>query len=169
MDDTAQLLERQYTETGPSLLSYFRRRTSAAAVDDLLQETFLRAWQHRERLQRAASPRAYLFGIARHVCADAQRAVRHLESLPDDLVAADPATDTDDLLRLREAIAALPETHREPLRLKLQHELSYVEIAEILEVPVGTIRSRLHYAVQQLQDELVASGNLETGAGESPS
>ncbi len=153
MDDTPQLLERHYIEIGPSILAYFRRRTgTASAADDLLQETFLRAWRQRDRLQVAVSPKAYLFGIARHVGLDALRRQHRMEPLDAESLVVDEQDARDDRLALvRSAIAALPEMYREPLRLKLQHELSYVEIAEVLEIPVGTVRSRLHYAVCRLE------------------
>jgi RNA polymerase sigma factor (sigma-70 family) len=74
MDEATQALERQYSETAPKLLAYFRGQPGvAAAADDLVQETFLRAWRQRKHLQAAVSPRAYLFGIARHLTIDALR------------------------------------------------------------------------------------------------
>lgn len=152
MNDIAQQLERHYIELGPMLLAYFRRqRRIDSAADDLLQETFLRAWRERARFESARSPRAYLFGIARHVCLDAQRRVRATEPLERDLAAEPPPAADDRVVGMRAAIAALPATHREPLLLKLQQELSYAEIAEVLGLPIGTVRSRLHYAVEQLQ------------------
>ena len=55
---------------------------------------------------------------------------------------------------MHRAIAALPELQREALLLKLQHELTYEEIASVLNIPVGTVRSRLHHAVRQLRAAL---------------
>ncbi len=161
MNNPATQLERHYIETGPSILAYFRRRIGTAShADDLLQETFLRAWRQRERLGAAVSPRAYLFGIARHVGLDALRRQRLTELVdPDTLLAEEEPAADDRVERVRAAVAALPETHREPLRLKLQHELSYAEIAEVLEIPIGTVRSRLHYAVRQLETVLHATND----------
>lgn len=154
MDNATQQLERHYTEIGPALLNYFRQRMTAGSADDMLQDTFLRAWHRRHELHRAVSPRAYLFGIARHVCADAHRRRRVSEPLKEDQLPAETSIPDERLELLRAAIKQLPETHREPLRLKLQHELSYVEIAEVLGVPIGTVRSRLHYAIERLQQVL---------------
>ncbi|MFY9925422.1 MAG: sigma-70 family RNA polymerase sigma factor, partial [Opitutaceae bacterium] len=62
---------------------------------------------------------------------------------------------SDERLELmRQAISRLPETQREPLLLKLQQELSYAEIADVLDIPVGTVRSRLHHAVLFLRQTL---------------
>ena len=54
----------------------------------------------------------------------------------------------------RETIAGLPPLQREILDLRFQHDLSYAEIAEVLGVPVGTVRSRLHNAMQLLRERL---------------
>ena len=154
MDDPQQHLSQLYRDLGPMLLAYFRRqRPLAAAADDLLQDTFVRAACNPERLHRSESPRAYLFGIARHVGLDALRRHRpEAAELAD--VAAETTPEDVRLEPMRAAIAALPALHREPLLLKLHQELNYVEIAEILGVPVGTVRSRLHHAVRQLRDSL---------------
>ena len=55
---------------------------------------------------------------------------------------------------MREGITRLKPEFREALEMRLQHELSYEEIAEALDVPVGTVRSRLHHAVNQLRRQL---------------
>lgn len=156
MDAALTQLETLYRELGPALLAYFRRhRTLAGAAEDLLQDTFVRAFRGWGRLTHAASPRAYLFGIARHVSLDALRAQRPTVELLEEKAAA-PAADPEDprLEPMRAAIAALGEAHRETLLLKLQQELSYEEIAHVLDLPVGTVRSRLHHAVAQLRATL---------------
>lgn len=73
-DPTSAQLERLYNEIGPALLGYFRRQPALArTAEDLLQDTFVRALAHPDRLRSSISQRAYLFGIARHVGIDAQR------------------------------------------------------------------------------------------------
>jgi RNA polymerase sigma-70 factor (ECF subfamily) len=75
--------------------------------------------------------------------------------------AADAQTD-ERLAAVRAAIASLPEAQRETLELRLRNELSYEEIAAVLGIPVGTVRSRLHGAVKTLRDRL-AGDRLERG------
>ncbi len=163
MDDITLQLERHYAETGPALLAYFRRRSATATLaDDLLQETFLRAWRQKDRMAAAVSVRAYLFGIARHVGADVARRTRASEPLDEEHPDVAKEIPDDRIEAMRTAIAALPETHREPLHLKLQEELSYAEIAEVLNVPIGTVRSRLHHAVLRLQQVLNPTVNPTT-------
>jgi RNA polymerase sigma-70 factor (ECF subfamily) len=155
MDKPMAQLEDLYRDTAPALLAYFRRQPAlAGAADDLLQDTFLRAFRGLGRVQQSVTPRAYVFGIARHVGLDALRAQRATEELAVDAPAPPPAAEDPRLELLRTTIAALPELQREALDLKLQHELSYEEIADVLGIPVGTVRSRLHHAVAQLRATL---------------
>lgn len=154
MDDPPPQLAQLYRDLAPLLLAYFRRqRALATAADDLLQDTFVRAARHPERIRTAASPRAYLFGIARHVGLDALRRRRpEAEELGE--IAVETVSEDARLGPMRAAIAALPALQREPLLLRLHQELDYAEIAEVLGIPVGTVRSRLHHAVRQLRDSL---------------
>ncbi|MBI5381084.1 MAG: sigma-70 family RNA polymerase sigma factor [Opitutae bacterium] len=151
MNATLNNLEQLYRDLAPTVLAYFRRQPALAPVaEDLLQDTFLRALRRLDRLGESASHRAYLFGIARHVGLDALRRRRPHEPLTQEPAAAEDAPDPR-LEPMRLAIAELPDAQREALLLKLNHELSYEEIAEVLEIPVGTVRSRLHHAVLRLR------------------
>ena len=155
MPDAISQIEQLYRDLGPALLAYFRRQpTLSRLAEDLLQDTFVRALRGLPRLQQSASPRAYLYGIARHVSIDALRAHRPTEELTADPPAESAACD-ERLPAMRAAIAALPEPHREALQLKLQNELSYEEIAEVLAIPTGTVRSRLPHAVARLREALI--------------
>ena len=151
----AKSLDELYREVGPPLLAYFQQRHRDRCVaEDLLQETFAAVVRRPEGLRLAVSARAYLFGIARNLSADACRRFRPREELSAELAdapapAADPRLET-----MRAAIARLNATLREVLELRLQSELSYEEIAAVLDVPVGTVRSRLHHAVKQLRQAL---------------
>ncbi|MEW6198780.1 MAG: sigma-70 family RNA polymerase sigma factor [Planctomycetota bacterium] len=154
MDEAGTRLETLYRELGPDLLSYLRRRLADRhAAEDLLQETFLQAARRLERVSQAVSPRAWLYTIARNVAATAVRCRRRTEPLPAEVVTESPAEDPR-LARVRAAIAELPDTLRETLELRLRCELSYEEIAAVLEIPVGTVRSRLHLALQRLRAAL---------------
>jgi RNA polymerase sigma-70 factor, ECF subfamily len=155
-------LEQLYRELAPSLLLYFRRqRALAGAAEDLVQDTFTRVLRRPERMRASISARAYVFGIARHVGLDMLRARR--EHVPWQDMAGPAADERDERVEaMRAAIATLPEPQRETLLLRLQQELSYEEIAEVLGVPVGTVRSRLHHAVLRLQEILKPSVNLKS-------
>jgi RNA polymerase sigma-70 factor (ECF subfamily) len=153
-------LDELYRETRPDLLRYFRRRHgSDEAAEDLLQETFAAVMKNAPRVLAAESPRAYLFGVARHVSAEALRRARPTESLEGD---ESPELETEDprLEPMREAIAGLNPVLRQVLHLRLQEELSYDEMARALGVPIGTIRSRLHHAVKTLAEAMKTTEDL---------
>jgi RNA polymerase sigma-70 factor (ECF subfamily) len=149
-----QEIERLYESHGPALLAYLRRcfAGSRETPEDLLHETFVQAMRHRDRLAAAVSPRAWLFGIARHVGLTASRRLRIYEEIDEQRTAA--KEDDPHLAGMREAIAALPPALRETLQLRLRENLSYEEIAQVLEIPIGTVRSRLHTAVRQLREAM---------------
>ena len=142
-----------YQRHGAEVLHYLARRCPADAAHDLLQETFLQVVRQSERLDAVTMPRAWLFGIARNILA------RHYRRQPESAVeispeAAAPATEDARLPAMREAIAALAPELRETLELRIEQELSYEEIAGVLDVPIGTVRSRLHNAVRRLRTAL---------------
>jgi RNA polymerase sigma-70 factor (ECF subfamily) len=151
MGPAATPLEALYRDVGPSLLCYLRRGLAdAQAAEDLLQETFCQALRRRERLSQAASPRAWLFAIARNLAATAHRRRRTAGPLPAELPAVERVEDPR-LEPVRRVIAGLPDGLRETLELRLRHELRYEEIAAVLGIPVGTVRSRLHHALRRLR------------------
>jgi RNA polymerase sigma-70 factor (ECF subfamily) len=142
-----------YRQVGPDLLAFFTRRHGQVHLaEDLLQNTFVQAMRREARVREAVSPRAYLFGIARHL---SQEEFRHppmeTEVMPE--LAAETAPVADPRLEaMREAMDKLPAGQREVLELRLRHELSYEETAAVLRIPIGTVRSRLHLAVRHLRD-----------------
>jgi RNA polymerase sigma-70 factor (ECF subfamily) len=158
MDDTGdrgRLIERIYREIGPELLAFFQRRHgSRETAEDLLQETFAAVMKHPDRLLRAGSSRAYLFGVARNLSADCYRRFHPTDEPPAEISGDAEAPADPRLAVMREGIQRLGVASRQVLELRLRRELSYEEIAAVLGVPVGTIRSRLHQAVRQLREEM---------------
>ena len=95
-------------------------------------------------------PRAWLFGIARNILA------RHYRRQPESAIEFPTESTAEDarLPAMREAITALAPELRETLELRIEQELSYEEIAGVLDIPIGTVRSRLHNAVRRLRTTL---------------
>lgn len=146
-------IESLYEAEGMALLRYIRRCGGGSSSEDLLQETFVQLLKQPEKLHDVRSPRAWLYGIARHrVLGFIRREVKTVE-LTVDPPSAVPAED-ERIRLLKAAVEALPKQQREILELRLDAELSYQEIAEALAVPVGTVRSRLHHAVRNLRSAL---------------
>ncbi|MEV0643798.1 RNA polymerase sigma factor [Phytomonospora sp. NPDC050363] len=152
----------------------FRLTGDWSAAEDVASLTFLEAWRLRERLDvspGAGSLRPWLLGIATNVARNTRRAARRYdgavarmprtEPLPDvaDEV-ADRVDDRERLARVKAAMTALRKPEREVLALCVWSGLDYAEAAEALDVPVGTIRSRLSRARKRLA-KLVAAGKLE--------
>jgi RNA polymerase sigma-70 factor (ECF subfamily) len=153
-------IEHLYRAHGADLISYLRRGFGRwAAPEDLLHETFVQALRNQDRLTQAASPRAWLFGIARHVGLTAARKHRHADSLTDLPQHRDERR--PQIEAMLDAIASLPEVLRETMELRLREQLSYEEIAQVMQIPVGTVRSRLHTAMKKLREILEAKNQSE--------
>ncbi|GAA2386846.1 hypothetical protein GCM10010255_12860 [Streptomyces coeruleofuscus] len=121
------------------------------AVDDLAQDTFLRALGSLHRFEGRSSARAWLLAIARRAVADSLRytAVRPRRAdLPDWELAVELAQPRglpgfDDGVALLELLASLPDERREAFVLTQVLGLPYAEAAELSDCPVGTVRSRV--------------------------
>lgn len=153
MADSRAKVDGWYREYGAALLRYLGRRFGSEGADDLLQETFVQALRRPQRSAEAVSARAWLFGIARHVGISAFRRRKTMAELPEAIAARESDSDSR-IVEMRQAIAKLPQEMRETLELRLADDLSYEEIAAVLEIPVGTVRSRLHNAVKKLREEM---------------
>ncbi len=155
MSEAVRQLESLYEAHGPALLAFLRRRGPAGMAEDLLHETFVQALRRLDRLAQAVSPRAYLFTIARNRAVSALRRRRELPGLDESALASEQDSHATEIDHMREAIRRLPDKLRETLELRLRDELTYEEIATVLSIPIGTVRSRLHAAVQQLRREML--------------
>ncbi len=162
------------TRWSARLLSFFFRQCGDRGLaEDCVQEVFVRLYRSRDRYQPDAGFATFLFTIARHYWIDVARARR---VRPDQRARGDdgeegedrldrvvdqgttPAFDAmraDDLLRLRTALSRLPETLRDAVQLGVIESLPYSEVSAILGIPVGTVKSRVHAAVQALRTLLV--------------
>jgi RNA polymerase sigma-70 factor (ECF subfamily) len=145
--------ERFQAEILPHLRSLFgvayRLTGNAHDAEDLVQETFLRAYRAFDRFEPGSNARAWLYTILGRVRTDLfRRAKRRPRTV--ELVDEGPAVDApqDALASGREdlerALRALPEAFREAVVLRDVQELSYAEIGEALGIPVGTVMSRIH-------------------------
>ena len=134
-------------------------------VEEVLQDTLLAVWKGANGFAGQASVRAWLLGIARRrAYAVLRRRVWHLvpvdEIGPEEVpLAPDPADvslATAERAELEAAIHRLGPAHQEIIALVFVHELTYQELADMLGVPIGTVKSRLHAARQALRTLLDA-------------
>jgi len=139
-----------------NLLNFFwRQGVSPSEGEDLVQETYLRLWEYRERYVRTAKLSTFLFLIARQVRIDALRRQTRRENReeswgkerPD---AVGPAFSSREDVRW--AVSQLSEPLREVVELGVFQDLPYAEVAEILEIPVGTVKSRMSNALKKLKE-----------------
>lgn len=156
----------------PAIHAYLARRAPQAA-DELLSEVWLAAFGSRHTFDPdRGSARAWFFGIARHALLahyrrTASPVVPHSSELADtdwatidarlDAAAARPA--------LRAALADLPSAEREVLLLVVWEQLTPSEAAEVLGVPAGTARSRLHRARDRMRERLSGTAQVLSEQG----
>ena len=171
-------LDQLYTAYRVRLRLYIIRRLGnhREPAEEVLQDVFLAVWTHAGSYRGEASPAAWIFRIAHHHVAKAQRrfmrrAEGHsvpLVSLHEDEAAnaevgsvVSPEDAILDRLVLQDAFARLSPKHREALELTFYHTFTLEEIAHILEIPTGTVKSRLSYARRALLQELTVTEKEE--------
>lgn len=149
---------------------FFHLCWSQVVAEELAQDVFVNAWRARERWEPTAKVRTWLYRIAHNRWIDHCRRNRHHLSLDAETgeqglrlsevlpAAAISVEDGEENQRIRSrvqiAVEALPEGQRAVFVLANQQGLKYSEISEILHIPEGTVKSRMHSAVRQLRDEL---------------
>lgn len=146
-----------------SLMSRFFANKAGEAADDLIQQTFLGCVEARGRFSGASSFRAFLFGIARNVLFNHYRTCRGRREDPDFSITsvAELAPSAGSLLAARgdhrmllEALRQLPVHSQVILELVYWERMKATDIAVVVELPEGTVRSRLRKAKQELAQQM---------------
>ncbi|MER5940780.1 sigma-70 family RNA polymerase sigma factor [Streptomyces sp. NPDC001928] len=173
--DRPELFARLYDRYAPDIHRYAARRLGEVAADDITADTFLTAFRIRARYDRTRpSARPWLYGIAANLIGKQRRAeVRALRALArtgHDPVAASWVEDTDSRVAaqgpLADALASLSVGDRHVLLLVAWADLTYQEVAEALDLPVGTVRSRLNRARRKVRTALGADPAFVSDAAE---
>ncbi len=129
---------------------FFRRLHNSSRADDLTQETFIAVIRSVAKWKPQASTRAYRFSIAvRIVAAERRKQKREFDDRAPE--AKDPS-EAELVFAVRHALGKLETGEREILMLREYEQLSYAEIAQALQIPVNTVRSRLFRARMALKD-----------------
>ena len=143
-------------------------------AEDLAQETLLEAWRSLARFDGRCQFSTWLYGILRHRFLKGRRHQNNAGlSAPDVLgqesssaLTPDRSAEvSEDALRIRQAVAGLPEKHRQVIELRFFAGLALDEIATALNCPLGTVKSRLHHGLEKLRQMNIAV-NLFTSTGE---
>jgi RNA polymerase sigma-70 factor (ECF subfamily) len=139
-----------YRENAERLQTFLRHATgSPQAAEDLMQETFTGIWQRPNGyMPDQGSLRTYLYGIARKRAAEWWRKQRPKETSGVEPTVASTETIS---VAINEALQRLPPEQRTLLWLREVEGQSYAELAEIVGIPVGTVRSRLFAAREALR------------------
>ena len=167
--------ERLVQSHASTLIAYFRQRgASPGRSEDLAQEVFLRLYRVAPRYRAEERFQAFLFRVARNAWIDdCRRGARDPGHAPEHAREAEPAggaepwvaaQDGEERARLRELLLALSERHRAVFELAVLGELGYPEIAELLGIPVGTVKSRMFHAVRRVREAWLARETREGGA-----
>jgi len=133
-----------------------------ALADDLVQETLSKAWSRRAQLRDEAALKAWMVSIMSHCWLDHLRRRRDFEDVEDWQDELESSADTPEascnreqvIASVRSAVACLPMGQRQVLTLVDLEEFGYAEVAEILDIPVGTVMSRLSRARANLKNLL---------------
>jgi RNA polymerase sigma-70 factor (ECF subfamily) len=160
----SELLRALHDQHAQPLLSYVVGLTSdRAGAQDVVQETLLRAWRNPAVLERSSgSWRGWLFTVAKHIVIDQWRsASRRPEVLTDQVpeqAVEDTAQQTVDRQLVQTALQTLSIEHRQALFECYFRGASIAEAADILGVPLGTVKSRTHYALRALREAVDGMG-----------
>lgn len=147
---------------------------------DLSQETFLRAWRCLDQYQFASAFSTWLYRLCSNICIDFLRRRRRQQTVPLTFEDADgeeqtyavpdaqPLPEEQVELKLtreilQAAMAQLLPEHRAVLQLRVMNEMSYEQIADVLDIQIGTVKSRLSRARNQLK-KILERGNLSRRA-----
>jgi len=141
------------------ILRHIRDRQEA---EDVLHEAFMALLRERDGGRRATSFRAWLFQVTRHLCLNRLRSRRRAASAIEHVAhePSEPAQHPERALQERESAAALESAvSRLPTSLAELYQLraggmSYEELSEVLAIPIGTVKSRMHQMVCLLREEM---------------
>ncbi len=151
----AELVQRYQNR----LVNFFRRMgVPLTEAEDLVQTTFLRVYAYRKRWRPTGKFTSFLYVIARHVWTDMVRKSARTPRANEAAIAG-AATDgdgaaSDARMDVGAALVELSEKLRSVVVLNLYQGLKYQEIADVLDIPLGTVKSRMHLALKQLKEIL---------------
>ncbi len=158
-------------------LHLLRMLREPASADDVVQEVFLRLWTQATKWDGRGTPRCWLFPVATNQALNQLRSIRrhrqeplepasraegqdddqHIPSWLADSISLGPELlfeRAEEHANLRSMVASLSEAQRSVLRLIHEQDMQISEVAQALNIPAGTVKSRLHYATRRLAQQL---------------
>ncbi len=148
---------RLWEQTRDRVRAYIVCASGASDADDLAQEVYLRALRNWDRFDGTGTRQAWLFAIARNTQVDWFRSRGRDARLlaAEERRRIDEATlpDDDELEMIWQAVGRLSPEYQEAIHLRFAADLSYAEMAALLNVPIGTVRSRLHRGLKAVKEQ----------------
>ena len=148
-----------YDLYAPPVYNYLLRLVNEPAVaEEILQEVFLAMWRGARSFRAEAKVKTWLLRIAHHQAVSWLRRKRAMLWSDDELDQEAAESIEDDLAgswqidQLRGALARLSPKHRAVIELTFVHGLSYTEIAQVMNCPIGTVKSRMSYALRHMNE-----------------
>jgi RNA polymerase sigma-70 factor (ECF subfamily) len=159
-----QALAVLYSRYSKGIFNYaLRLIRDPEAAEDVLQEVFVAVWQGADDFRQHSSVKTWIFRIAHYQAVNWLRRQKRLDTaddaspeLPEDPEEAMVVSWRAD--EVQSALDLLTSNHRATVELAFVHDLSYAEIAEVLDCPIGTVKSRMSHAIKQLGRILKAQG-----------
>jgi len=141
--------------------SVIYRVVGPSHVDDLVQEVFIKVWKGQSKFKGESDIQTWIYRISINVALDHIRKLQKMRKdvqLPDHLAAAESGGDPEKAEVIRRALKDLTPEHRVVIVLFYFEDLSVAEMAEVLTVAEGTIKSRLHYAKEKMKIDFERRG-----------
>lgn len=161
-----------YREFSPRMYGYLRLRIpDDSHIQDLMQDTFVAIWRNAKQYAGSSTVSTWMFGIARYKMLDwlrihyksSEREVAWSEELADakELTEQDFAAALATELSITSALATLPPHYAEVFYLVFVESMNYREVSVLLELPEGTVKSRMHQAKARIRQNLREGGNQD--------
>jgi RNA polymerase sigma-70 factor (ECF subfamily) len=162
-----QALAVLYSRYSKGIFNYALRLVrDHEAAEDVLQEVFVAVWQGADGFRQHSSVKTWIFRIAHYQAVNWLRRQKRLDSA--DNASPDLPEGPEEALvvswrvdEVHSALDLLTPIHRATVELAFVHDLSYAEISEVLDCPIGTVKSRMSHAIKHLRRILKTQGLIE--------
>src|SRR5215510_1787392 len=162
-----EAFEKLYASYQSRLFRYLLRMIGdTGTAEELTNDTMVAAWKAAGSFKGQSKPSTWLFAIARNKALNAMRGLRPVMVEVETAIAVAAASESaeqtvsrgDLQTAMKQVLQQLSAEHREVIELTFYQELSYQEIAEIMQCPVNTVKTRMFYAKKKLQEALEQRG-----------
>lgn len=151
-------LKKIYDYYGHAVYSYALSIVKCQGLaEDICQEVFIKIWNNSNRYKRSGNPKGWIMTITRNTSIDYLRKYKREEIVNEFHIAADKdiAEDVNQRIQINEALAELKDEEREVVVLHAISDLTFKNIGEILDKPLGTVTWRYREAIKKLKERLI--------------